>query len=253
MIRVLLVLLVLGGAALLGGCGPLQAADTTVATPTATPVPPTATPVPPTATPVPPTATPVPPTATPVPPTATPVPPTATPVPPTATPVPPTATPVPPSAPDTSALPPSQPVRLVIDNIGLNRPLVSVGLDENRYPIVPNHDVGWYNLSANPGTGDNVVLWGHVLRFRSAPDIPAPFARLQELDVGAPVTLYDAEGRAHQYEVSQQVWALPSEVEYILPQGSEQVTMVSCIGDKVIVDGSLQMTHRLITIATPRE
>jgi hypothetical protein len=29
--------------------------------------------------------------------------------------------------------------------------------------------------------------------------------------------------------------------------------MVSCIGDKVIVDGSLQMTHRLITIATPRQ
>jgi sortase (surface protein transpeptidase) len=141
----------------------------------------------------------------------------------------------------------------VIENIGLDRSLVSVGLDENRVPVVPNHDVGWYNLSADPGAGDNVVLWGHVLRFRSTPDIPAPFARLQELDAGAPVTLYDAEGRAHQYEVSQQVWALPSEVEYILPQGSERVTMVSCIGDKVIVDGSLQMTHRLITIATPRQ
>jgi sortase (surface protein transpeptidase) len=144
-------------------------------------------------------------------------------------------------------------VRLEIENIGLNRSLVSVGLDENRIPIVPNHDIGWYNLSANPGAGDNVVLWGHVLRFRATPDIPAPFARLQELDVGAPVTLYDAEGRAHQYEVSQQVWALPSEVEYILPQGDERVTMVSCIGDKVVVDGSLQMTHRLITIATPRQ
>jgi sortase (surface protein transpeptidase) len=103
-----------------------------------------------------------------------------------------------------------------------------------------------------PGTGENVVLWGHVLRFSYAPDIPAPFARVQELGIGAPITVYDANGYAHNYVVSEQVWALPSQVEYILPQGSERLTLVSCIGDKVIVNGSVaNMSHRLITIATP--
>ena len=53
--------------------------------------------------------------------------------------------------------------------------------------IVQDHDVGWYNLSAQPGQGDNIVLWGHVLRFSQTPKIPAPFARLKEVKPGATV------------------------------------------------------------------
>lgn len=145
----------------------------------------------------------------------------------------------------------AEPVRLVIPAIDLDRPLVSVGLDKNRVPIVPKHDIGWYNLSAAPGQGENVVLWGHVLRFRRTPDIPAPFARLKELGPGDVITVYSADGAAHRYVISEQIWATPDQVEYILPRGREMLTLVSCIGDKVIVDNSVEMTHRLITIAEP--
>lgn len=191
-----------------------------------------------------PPATVAPPTEAPTlaPPTATPVPATPTAEPATATPEPLTPTPV-----------PSPPVRLAIPEIDLDRELVSVGLDENRIPIVPNHDVGWYNLSASPGQGENIVLWGHVLRFKSTPNIPAPFARVKELAIGAPLTLYSEDGRAHEYVVVEQVYATPDQVKFILPQGRELVTLVSCIGDKVIVDNSVEMTHRLITIAAPVE
>jgi LPXTG-site transpeptidase (sortase) family protein len=144
-----------------------------------------------------------------------------------------------------------KPVRLVIERIAVDRKLIAVGLDKNRLPVVPDHDVGWYTLGAQPGQGENVVLWGHVLRFRKTPDIPAPFAQLKELKEGDAVTLYDAQGNAYRYVVTQQVWATPDEVEYMLPSGREQVTMISCIGDKVIEDGSVEMTHRLITIAEP--
>ncbi len=163
--------------------------------------------------------------------------------PPTAVPAP-SATPQPPS---------SKPVRLVIDAIELDQPLVSVGLDENRVPIVPNHDAAWYNLSAMPGQGENIVLWGHVLRFKSAPKIPAPFARIKELKPGASVVLYDEDGNAHDYVVTQQVQVKPDEVEYILPRGKEQISLVSCIGDKVVADGTVEMTRRLITIAEPAQ
>lgn len=173
--------------------------------------------------------------------------PTATAVPPSATPVPPTTTPVP------MARSVSPPVRLVIPAIGMDRELVSVGLDRNRIPVVPNHDVGWYNLSAGPGQGENVVLWGHVLRFKSAPEIPAPFARMKELPVGAPLTLVSADGVAHRYVVIEKVMVTPDQVDYILPKGRELVTMVSCIGEKVVVDGTVEMTQRLITIAAPAE
>ncbi len=146
---------------------------------------------------------------------------------------------------------PGDPVRIVIPAIDLDRSLVSVGLDKRRIPIVPKHDIGWYNLSARPSKGENVVLWGHVLRFKATPKIPAPFARLKELEVGARMTLYTADGKAHRYVVVEKVWATPEQVEYILPKGRELVTLVSCIGDKVITGGGVEMTHRLITIAAP--
>jgi LPXTG-site transpeptidase (sortase) family protein len=147
---------------------------------------------------------------------------------------------------------PREPVRIVLDAVGIDFKIVSVGLDKNRVPIVPEHDVGWYNLSAQPGQGDNVVLWGHVLRFRNAPKIPAPFARLKEVKPGAKVVVYNQDGKAHNYVVTQQIWVKPNEVDYILPKGKEMITMVSCIGDKVITNGEVvDESHRLITIAEP--
>lgn len=229
------------GAVLLPTVASVTAIPPTAAPPTATAEPPTIEP---------PTATALPPTV--VPPTAEP--PTATAEPPTA--VPPTAVPPVAAAPNVAALAADRgdaaaPVRLVIPAIGLDRQLVSVGLDRKRIPVVPNHDVGWYNLSARPGQGDNIVLWGHVLRFKATAKTPAPFARLKELDVGDPLSLYSADGTAHPYVIVEKVWATPDQVEYILPKGRELVTMVSCIGDKVVADGSVEMSHRLITIAAP--
>ncbi|HWQ13656.1 MAG TPA: class F sortase, partial [Roseiflexaceae bacterium] len=148
----------------------------------------------------------------------------------------------------------TRPARLTVEAIGLDKPLVPVGLDSNRYPVVPDHDVGWYIHSARPGAGENIVLWAHVLRFRATPHIPAPFARLKELKAGDRVTLFDTQGIAYRYIVTQQVWATPDQIEYMLPRGREQVTMISCIGEKVILDGSTtDMTHRLITIAEPED
>lgn len=199
------------------------------------------------------------PPATSVPPTAMLLPtlaPTATIVPtplPTTTPAPTLPPTAPPSPIPTARPEASPPVRLVIAAIDLDRTLVPVGLDANRVPIVLDHDVGWYKLGAMPGQGDNIVLWGHVLRFRKAPHIPAPFARLKALSPGASVILIDANGNEHRYIVTRQVRAKPDEVHYVLPQGREMVTMISCIGDKVIADGTVEMTHRLITIAEPEE
>lgn len=139
--------------------------------------------------------------------------------------------------------------RIVIAAIELDQPAVSVGLDDQRVPIVPKHDIGWYNLSAAPGQGSNIVLWGHVLRFRDSPEIPAPFRRLKELTPGAQIVLYDDTNVAHTYNVTEQVWVTPDQVQYILPTGTEQLTLVSCIGNKVKSEAGVEMTHRLVTIA----
>ncbi|MFV9504977.1 MAG: class F sortase [Oscillochloridaceae bacterium umkhey_bin13] len=146
----------------------------------------------------------------------------------------------------------NRPVQLNIPALGLNAPLVAVGLDAQAVPIVPKHDVGWYSLSAAPGEGENIVLWGHVLRWTDAPQIPAPFARVKTLPIGARITVTTRGGEVHTYVVRQQIWARPEEVSHILPQGREQLTLVSCIGDQVIQDGEVtDMSHRLITVALP--
>ncbi|MEN9933487.1 MAG: hypothetical protein RLZZ387_66 [Chloroflexota bacterium] len=146
----------------------------------------------------------------------------------------------------------SAPARIMSATIGMDAPIVNVGLDAARAPVVPDHEVGWYNRSAVPGGGENIVLWGHVLRFSHALHIPAPFARLKELEVGDRLTVVDVAGGAHEYVVARKVMAKPDEVQYILPQGRELVTLVSCYGDKVYSGGEVvDMSHRLITIAEP--
>lgn len=259
------------GAALLAACGAQPGEQQTaelLASPTATNYPnptsaPSATPSP-SATPEPsPTATTAP-SATPEP-TATEAP-SATPAPtaiaaPTPSPVPESSALDTPQLTDQTAPPtpapvrgpaqPAQPVRVQIPSISLDYHPVSVGLDPRGVPIVPKHDVAWYNLSAMPGQGENVVFWGHVLRFTATPQIPAPFARVHELKPGDRITLTTARGDQAQYAVTKAVQVTPDQVQYILPTGKEQVTLVSCIGDNVISNGSLTKQFRLITIAEP--
>lgn len=146
---------------------------------------------------------------------------------------------------------PSRPVRIQIPAIGLDYQPVAVGLDERGVPIVPKHDIGWYELSATPGEGDNIVFWGHVLRWQDSPEIPAPFARVQELAPGAEITISTANGGVFRYQVTEAVQVTPDQVQYILPTGDERVTLVSCIGDNVIVEGWLTKEFRLVTIARP--
>lgn len=146
----------------------------------------------------------------------------------------------------------AEPAWISIPAIGMDRQVVLAGLDAQNVPVVPKHDVGWYGQSAAPGEGENVVLWGHVLRFIDTPSIPAPFAKLKDLPVGARITLTNRGGEAFTYVVQQKIWATPDQVAYILPRGRELLTMVSCIGAQVIEDGEVtDMSHRLITIATP--
>ncbi|HJZ48773.1 MAG TPA: class F sortase [Roseiflexaceae bacterium] len=168
----------------------------------------------------------------------------------TPTPPAPTAT----AQPAHQAAPNREATRVVIDDIALDQPLVPVGLDDDTTPIVPKHNVGWFTYSAAPGQGENIVLWGHALRFRDEPNIPAPFGRLNQLKLGARIVLYDNLGKSYGYRITHQLWVTPDQVNYILPTGKERVTMVSCIGDQVIGrDGAVvNMTHRLITIAEPK-
>jgi LPXTG-site transpeptidase (sortase) family protein len=142
------------------------------------------------------------------------------------------------------------PERLVIPAINVDLQPVPVGLDEQRLPLVPRHDVGWFTGSAQPGQGSNVIFWGHVLRWKDTPNTAAPFERLHELQPGAEITVF-SNNQAQRYEVTEQIQVRPENVAYLLPTAEERLTFVSCIGDNVIVTGTLTKEFRLVTIAKP--
>ena len=161
----------------------------------------------------------------------------------------PSATPLPPIVAPTLAPIPNKPLAVEIPALGLWEAIVEVGVGADGQFEVPDHEVGWYNASARPGDAENVVLWGHVLRFRSTPQKAAPFERLHELAIGATIVMRSENGRQYNYIVEQQLRVLPTEVEYVLPSGDARLTLVSCIGERVLGGNGLDMSHRLITIA----
>lgn len=148
-----------------------------------------------------------------------------------------------------TASPGAIPVGLVIASIGVDPPLTVKGVDERGEMEVSNgpEDVAWYEFSARPGQGGNVVLSGHV-DYRGYG--PAVFARLDELERGDLVELHAADGTLFSYGVtvaaSYEVGSAPAE-EILGPTARETVTLITCSGR--FDQATRQYSHRLIVQA----
>lgn len=127
---------------------------------------------------------------------------------------PPSATPTPiESAPDTSTpstpepteepplvLSESAPVGVRIPSIGVDAPMLDLGLLPDRTLEVPTTaaDVGWYETSPTPGELGPSILAGHVTY-----NGPAVFLRLGELGPGDIVEVDRADGSTAVFEVTE--------------------------------------------------
>ena len=89
--------------------------------------------------------------------------------------------------------------RLQIPSIGVDAPLVTLGVDPDGMMQVPNNgnDVGWYTFSAAPGTPGNAVLSGHL---DTATSPVAVFTRLKELKQGDALDVVE-DGKKIDYTV----------------------------------------------------
>lgn len=85
-------------------------------------------------------------------------------------------------APPTSVLaPPGDPLRIRIPAIGVNAPLVRLGLNSDRTLEVPKfQEAGWYTGASRPGSAGPAVIAAHV----DSRTGPAVFYRLRELTPG---------------------------------------------------------------------
>lgn len=128
---------------------------------------------------------------------------------------------------------PSSPVRLELPTLGIDSPVIPVGVTDGGILEVPEDvdDVGWYRFGPAPGgTAGSAVLTGHV---DSARQGPGPFARLSELAIGDTVTVVDDTGATRSFSVlSREEWS-KSEVpldRIFDREGSPRLVLITCGG-----------------------
>ncbi len=150
--------------------------------------------------------------------------------------------------------PAPKPVRIVIPVIGVDAPVVEVGIEivytekgpQARWQTA-DYAAGHHSTSASPGEKGNIVISGHN-------NIKGKvFQRLWELKPGDKVFLYNSEGEIFLYEVREVLLLREKGVSeeqrranarYMDPTPDETLTLISCWPPR----GN---THRVIVIAKP--
>ena len=144
------------------------------------------------------------------------------------------------------------PVRVVAPAIGVDMPVVPVGVETGGFMELPVDPAvaGWYEYGSDPALGaGNIVISAHV----DAPQFPiGPLSRLRGLPVGERVTVKDAAGDAHLYTVQSITYYPKSELpvdELFVRQGSPALVLITCGG---AFDSSTgRYADNVVAIATP--
>lgn len=94
----------------------------------------------------------------------------------------------------------AEPTRLVIERIGVNAPVINLGLDKNGAMQTPGNgtDTGWYINSPTPGELGPAVIAAHV----DTKAGQAVFARLNKLQAGDKITVQRTDGTTAEFVVN---------------------------------------------------
>jgi LPXTG-site transpeptidase (sortase) family protein len=131
---------------------------------------------------------------------------------------------------------PAPPTRLAVPRLYIDAPIVTMGLDGEGNPQVPDRpdQVAWYNFAAAPGQRSNAVLSGHVdWQTRSGAPIPGVFYRLRELELGDKLTIALEDGTKLDYRVTGNVataYEDPNISKAMSRTSKEVVTLITCGG-----------------------
>lgn len=191
---------------------------------------------------------------------------------PTATPMEPTSVPAATSVPSpaaTAAPAPTivaanqltVPVHIMITRPGLDKPLVDVDIvpggmikaNGYRIPWTDDHLATWY--SGYCGLGDSftcrMLLTGHRLGWKKAPQIPPPFGQLPEVKVGDTLTLTTADGKTTSFPVKSSFGVSADEAgKYVgRSKGTPVITLMTCAGDYTVQQGTTIASDRWIVEA----
>lgn len=99
---------------------------------------------------------------------------------------------------------PATPQRIIIESLGVDAPIESVGQDQEGKMDVPKnvYNTAWYNLGYKPGELGNAVIAGHLDTQTGA---PATFYYLSNLKAGDTITIVDAKDKRYTFKVTDSV------------------------------------------------
>jgi sortase (surface protein transpeptidase) len=127
-----------------------------------------------------------------------------------------------------------QPTRVIAPDLGIDMPVVAVGLDDRNYMEAPFSilEAGWYRYGAAPSSGQGATVIGaHV-------DMPnqgvGPFANLRNAQAGQEITVTDENGINHVYVVVGVEKIAKGEVPYgevFSTSGEPRLALITCGGD----------------------
>ncbi|GBD14616.1 hypothetical protein HRbin25_00494 [bacterium HR25] len=134
----------------------------------------------------------------------------------------------------------SPPVRIAIPSLGVDASAMTLGLDPQGVPYVPDWSnsqspgtvVAWYNFTALPGQGSNAVFAGHVTWNRA----PAIFWGLGTLAPGQTIHIFTGEGKELVYQVTENFTVDPDDpnsLRVMAPTDRDTITIITCGGSWV--------------------
>jgi len=102
------------------------------------------------------------------------------------------------------------------------------GSDETAYLKALESGVAHFAGTALPGEGGNIFIFGHSSYYANQPgNYKTVFKNLNNLQIGDEIVVR-FNGQDYVYSVNQKKQVKPSDVEYLAPTSSEQLSLMTC-------------------------
>jgi sortase (surface protein transpeptidase) len=146
---------------------------------------------------------------------------------------------------------------MIIEKIGVDAPIITLGLDENSVPQVPSgpYEVGWYDWSSKPGWGSNAVFSGHVDWTINRQAVIGVFYYLRDLGLDDVIKIVLADGTEYRYKVTANQAIEDNDPKAMKVMGAtpnDVITLITCGGTWIRDPSDPQgghYTHRQIARA----
>ncbi|KKS16767.1 MAG: Peptidase C60 sortase A and B [candidate division WWE3 bacterium GW2011_GWA1_41_8] len=140
-----------------------------------------------------------------------------------------------------------RPVRMMIESLGMDVPVIEVGVEEDGTMEAPKDwfDAGWYRNSAHAGEPGNMVIAGH---YDTSSGSPAAFWQLKSIKKDDTVVVFDKLDRSYTYRVTDIIYIDindPNKLKiFESNKDKSSITLITCSG--VWLSGDLTYSKRLV-------